>query len=213
MEVSMQSQAIFLAFATLIGIALGLLYDALRISRIFMGVKYAHKTVEKLDLLNLPLIGRAADKKSSKGMKIFKNSVVDTVVFIEDIVFFIICAAVLVVCIFAASYGEARSFAFAGCAAGFFAYFFTLGRLVMFLSEYVVFGIRTFIRYFIFFTINPILWLYKRIKYIIIRETKKLAAFISRKISSARENIRAKKAKRILCAELLSLSKKGFIKE
>ncbi len=124
----------FILYAVLIGMALGVIYDVFRIIRMWVSVP-----------------GIISDRKKEKEHK--STFFVNTVVFICDILFFLITAVISAIFIFHVNNGRIRGIALAGSLLGFVAYYNTVGRLVTMISGFIIRGV-----YFIFrFILNGII--------------------------------------------------------
>lgn len=99
-------QVKLLLYSLLVGASLGAFFDLLRISRVFI------KTSPDNGFL----------KKAS-------DTVMFAVSLIEDILFFVVSAAVLILFCFRNNYGQWRAYMLVMLVAGFFAYLNTVGRL------------------------------------------------------------------------------------
>ena len=140
-------------YAFLLGLALGLLYDAFRISRIFLGEHFSQKTSNRLRSIKLPLIGHLREYKKSKAIGI--------VVFIEDFLFCLIASFAFILLFYEICNGKIRFPAFLLAGAGFFVYRVTLGRLVLWFSEVIAFFMECATRYALFFLLLPFRLLYR----------------------------------------------------
>ena len=67
MNLSQLAIALLYLYACLLGAGLGLLYDACRITRIFLGEHYSQRAVARLHALQLPLIGGYRYSSSATG--------------------------------------------------------------------------------------------------------------------------------------------------
>ena len=65
-------------------------------------------------------------------------------VFLQDILFFLTCAAVTFLFLLAVNHGEIRGFIIAGEALGFFIYYFSFGLLAVRVSSFTIRTIRRF---------------------------------------------------------------------
>lgn len=101
-----------LLYALSVGAVLGAVFDILRISRVF---------------LTFPVKGRAA--------RFLSETVLCTVSFIEDVLYFILCALTVVLFLFKANHGSIRGYLLFGALTGFVLYLITVGRLTRFFSK------------------------------------------------------------------------------
>jgi hypothetical protein len=145
---NLSQSAIFWLYAcsALLGIALGLFYDGLRITRIFLGESYSinGEFYER----ELPLIGRVRKKG--------KRRVLRSVIFLEDF-FFCILAGIFQILLFYQLYnGNVRLPAILFLIGGFFAYRLTLGKPILWCSERIAFFVECAVRYTFFIVFLPV---------------------------------------------------------
>ncbi len=199
MEISMNALALSLVWALVVGICLGAVYDVIRIQRIFLGVTYGNGGAAKLGEVKLPLISkykfaRPRDKKQKN--KSLSKIALNIIIFIGDLIFCFFSSLVCVVFIYHTNDGKARWIVFFGFALGFLAYYFSLGKLVMFFSQYIVFAIRSAVKYLVFFTVVPV-------RYVL--------AALWRIVSRIHYKVRAKRYTRSETKKIMDASKIGFI--
>lgn len=174
MEVSLTQQLAVTLYSVLAGAVFGLLYDVLRISRIFLGINYVNKFTEKIKDIKLPLIENPMMRTTKKRKEKFKKIAVG----IGDILYFIIITPIAVVFTYHVNNGSIRWYLVFGMAAGFTLYYFTLGKIIISVSEYIVFFIKTVFSYLSYFILRPI----KRGALFLLGKIKKLFVFIKSKI-------------------------------
>lgn len=155
MSISQSAIALLYLGALILGACLGLFYDALRITRIFLGAHYSNRAVTRLHSAELPLIGRHREHPVRAALGI--------VVFIEDILFFIVAGAAMILLFYELYNGKIRVPALLLSAVGFGVYRATAGKLVMLFSEAIAFVLESAVRYLFFFLLFPIRWLYKKL--------------------------------------------------
>ena len=177
------------------GIFLGAVYDTVRISRIFFGVSYTSRGRKLYEKVKLPLISKY--KSDNLRGKWEHNSgarkvMLDIIVFIGDVLFCFFAALVCVVIMYHTNDGKARWIIFFGMALGFSTYYFTLGRLVMLFSEYIVFALRCVFCYIVFFISLPMRFLYGKMRHVT-------------------ESVRVKRYTKKELKRILNASKIGFI--
>lgn len=174
MEISMRTQLIITAYAVIVGAVIGIIYDIIRISRVFSGVTET-SSQSKMYTVKLPLIGAGTDRKNdfpkfcgfrehthtaTAGKKKKKTKVVsefykNIIVFAGDILFFFIVSPIFTVFIYYANNGKIRWYLIIGSIVGFMLYYITIGRIIMLFSSLIVFIIRSAGAYLIYFTIRP----------------------------------------------------------
>ena len=138
-----QSDARLLLLRSLIcGVSLGLIYDVIRFLKLFCGVKYGEVA--------------APGSRSLRVLHFF-------LAFVTDIVFWSLVGVLSIALIYSSTGGMFRGLTYIGLALGFIAYYFTLGKLVLFLSRRAVKILWRALR-FIFKVIRvPILFVVKGI--------------------------------------------------
>jgi uncharacterized membrane protein YedE/YeeE len=151
MEISQSALARLYWYALLLGVGLGAFYDALRITRVFLGVHYSRGTARKLEQIDLPLLGTRKRRRESRCLGV--------VTFFEDLLFCILAGVALILLFYVQNNGKVRFPVFFCAAAGFLLYRATLGRLVMPFLEAIAFGIEVAVRYFWLCVSWPIRWI------------------------------------------------------
>ncbi len=165
MEISMSSLLYSFFWSIALGTFLGAVYDAVRIGRIFLGVSYSRAAGVQLSGIKLPIISKFKKENKRKGKGI-PSLALDILVFAGDLLFCIFAALVLVIFIYHSNDGRARWMVFFGTAAGFAVYYFTLGKIVMFFSSYIVFVIRSVLSYLFFIAWLPIKAITSLVRYL-----------------------------------------------
>lgn len=172
MEISMKTQLIITAYAVIVGAVIGIIYDIIRISRVFSGVTET-SSQSKMYTVKLPLIGAGIDRKhdfpkfcgfrehthtagkKKKKAKVVSEFYKNIIVFAGDILFFFIVSPIFTVFIYYANNGKIRWYLIIGSIVGFMLYYITIGRIIMLFSSLIVFIIRSAGAYLIYFTIRP----------------------------------------------------------
>ncbi len=142
-------------YAFLLGVGLGAVYDAFRITRVFLGVSYTKAASERLQRIRLPYLAPRPPRRTSR--------VLGAVVFFEDLLFALIGGVAMILLFYQINNGKIRFPAFFLAALGFFLYRITLGRVVMLASQAIAFGIEVLVRYAVFFITLPFRWIGKQI--------------------------------------------------
>jgi|GEM_PF-2310325 len=167
MEISTKVQLIITLYAVIVGAGIGVIYDVIRITRVFSGVT---KTVRqrKLETRRLPLVGafvsirslagfkEKADEQRSRTLKFTSAIYKNTAIFIGDILFFFIVSPIFTVFIYYANSGKIRWYLLTGALVGFVLYYFTVGRIVMLFSGTIVFVVKSSVEFVIYFTVRPV---------------------------------------------------------
>lgn len=173
MEVSQKLLGLALLYSAGIGAALGALYDVFRILRVAM------KPIQSMP----------------SRIKRFYDTVGDTIIFAQDILYSLAAVAVVAVFLFHINDGQLRWFVLAGAAAGFSVYYMTVGRLVMLCANAIISFIRSLIRLILRLTLFPAI---------------KVARFIWRLISGAWRYIVRKLYTAYVMRRILRQAEKGF---
>ena len=153
MEISQLALLRLYLLAVLLGAALGVLYDILRISRVFFGVRYSRRAFRHLYEKKLPYIKISGERKESRFL--------GTLIFFEDLFFGIFCGVSTILLFYAANDGKFRFLALVCILGGFFLYRGTVGRPVMLTSELIAYGVEVVFRYAVFVGLLPIRMLIK----------------------------------------------------
>ena len=138
MEISPFLLALLLGWSFVWGVILGVLNDVNRITRVFCGKVYSKKYFGKLYELTLPIVNRPIERKES-GLR--KKSL-SVLIFFQDIIFFAIAGIGITVLNYEFNEGRFRFFTVFAVVSGFIIYYFTVGKIVMMLSEGIVFFIK-----------------------------------------------------------------------
>ena len=142
---SMPALAAMTLYAFFLGIAFGVLYDAFRISRVFLGVSYGGKSASYLYEKEYPLIG-----KLKKGQGKLKKGFLITAVIFGDIIYFTVCGLIFSVFIYYTNDGIFRFGALVAVFCGFFAYYMAFGRLVIAFAEIICIFLKIITKIFLF---------------------------------------------------------------
>ena len=118
----------FILYSVLLGFCFGILYDFFRMIRM---------------VFCLPGIIRAEERSQRPKNRLTVN----IIVFICDILFFVISACITAVFVFHANNGNIRGIALFGSLAGFVIYYNTLGRLVTLISKTLIRAVFYFFRF------------------------------------------------------------------
>ena len=173
MEVYLSDQLWAIVRALLLGVAFGGAYDLVRISRIFIGVRYFGAS-------SINVIGRRppspfcvppkmrpflsgggisfpARREKGKRHSTPRTKAVlrNVAVFFGDVVYFTLAGAAFCIYIHFSG-GEFRMFMLISLVVGFALYYFSLGRAVIFASGYIVHFLRLGVAYAAYFVTRPI---------------------------------------------------------
>lgn len=148
MGLSQSTLAWLCFYAWLLGIGLGILYDALRITRIFFGVHYRPRLAKRLRSKTLPLISLPVHRRESRALGL--------VVFLEDLFFCLFAGVAMILLFYEINNGKIRYPAFLCAGCGFLLYRATLCRLILPMLEAVAFVLECAARYLWFFASYPV---------------------------------------------------------
>lgn len=174
MEVYLSDQLWAIARALLLGIAFGGAYDLIRISRIFIGVRYSGAaSVDAIgrrppSLFCIPTKMRSffsscgisfpahREEKGNRSTTPRTKAILRNVaVFFGDIIYFTLAGAAFCIYIHFSG-GEFRMFMLISLIVGFALYYFSVGRAVIFASGYIVHLLRLGAAYAAYFVTRPI---------------------------------------------------------
>ncbi len=183
-----QTQLFFTAlYAIVVGIVLGVLYDVFRIQRISMSRDYHFTVMRKREnnskTLNLLTNFLLSDKLKS------------VIIFIEDVAFFVLSAVIVIIFIYQSNSGIIRWFELSGAVLGFILYYFTVGRLVVSLSEYIIFAVRWVIGTVFKYTLLPVITLIYKLLSVVFKALKIRFDMIYTSLYIKRSIARVKKGK------------------
>lgn len=186
------SAANILSFLCL-GVMLGAIYDFFRVLRI---------SRKETDNLSGGIYDKIRPRRSfAKPQKLLRLTD-NALTFVEDIVFWIVVFLSESIYIYYINDGEPRIDCFVLSFAGFMLYKISVGRVVMFLSQQIIF----FARCLLFWATYIIMYPVRMIWSLIYGAVAKLAKFTFRAVENARRRAYSKHAKR----RLLDMSARGF---
>ncbi len=149
-----QREAIFLLlYSFLIGVLLGLVYDAFRVLRIAL---YGRKKAEKEKMIPLAGDAKSIDKILKGEQKQGFPSLSFFFIFVCDIAFCVFSALMVTVMLFQFGDGRVRLFSLLGAFVGFTVYYFTVGKIVMLFSDVIISAVKAIIRTVLRFTLYPV---------------------------------------------------------
>ncbi|MBE6530747.1 MAG: hypothetical protein E7679_01455 [Ruminococcaceae bacterium] len=200
MEISPYMLFLLLVYSFLFGMVSGAFNDVNRITRAILGVRYPSRSFERLYSVKLPFVGALADKRKEGKLK---RGVLSAIIFIQDILLFAFMGCGTAILNYYLNRGQLRLYTIVAVAAGFAVYYFTLGRLVIFLSQGIVFLLRAVFGIAVYIISRPFIWIFSFVKRVVVDCYKKISdAIAKKKIISYNKKRRA---------ELLALAQKGFI--
>lgn len=168
----------------ILGVALGVFYDFIRAVKMFFGVRYAHPIV-----------------KSSAVVNVFSYAVT----FLTDIAFWSVVGVASILLMYAVGGGVFRGLTYVGLAVGALLYYFSIGRLVLRVSERLVGLIKKALRRVALVLAKPFVLLWRGLIYLYHLTFGRIIGKIKDK------NTRRKKCAEIVPDEELALD--GYGKE
>ena len=164
MEISLFLQWKVLLYALILGAALGVFFDILRLLRLLItlpagiGKPSYYRFLSRFRFFRKSglVSGESLPKSSSVPAKV-GSFAFSLIVFIEDILFFTVAGLSLCLFLFWFYHGEFRFFALFGTAVGFFLYRLTVGRLSALFSEFFVFCLRAVLSFLWLACLLPLL--------------------------------------------------------
>ncbi len=197
MEISPLKLTELFVLSFIFGGALGVLNDFNRIVRVFFGVRYSSKSFEKLySIFNIKY-------ENNKDTTKFGTLALNLIIIVQDI-FLVITAGIGTILLnYYYNDGKIRLFSLLTLGIGFFLYYFTIGKLVMLISEPIMVIIRELVKYVVRVILLPI----KYIVNLLIKSVNNIYLLIKKhlaKMMNIRYNIKEVKRLEIL-------SKIGFI--
>ena len=148
MELSQLALLRLYLLAVLLGVFLGVIYDILRISRVFLGVRYSRRAFRSLYEKKLPYIKMSGERRESPFL--------GTLIFFEDLFFGVFCGVSTILLFYAANNGNFRFLVLVCILGGFFLYRGTIGRPIMLASELIAYGVEAVFRYAVFIGWLPV---------------------------------------------------------
>ena len=155
MEISQLGFVLLAMYSVCFGIILGVIYDIIRIQRMLLGAEYGEIDKGKIDFRNikLPIINKKA--YSVKFDKISRRFL-DIYIAVGDVMFASMCGVAVVLVAYAYNSGRVRLVIYLGLLFGFLTYYFTVGRLVMRISHFMGFALRSILVYLYEIMVAPL---------------------------------------------------------
>ena len=200
MEISPYMLTLLLIYSFLFGMSAGAFNDISRIIRAFLGVRYSKRSFERLYAIKFPFVGPL---NSERPERVWNRRALSVLIFFQDILLFVYLGCGVVVLNYYLNRGQFRLYTIAAATVGFVVYYFTLGRIVMLLSEGIIFILRALFKIFFYIISRPFVFVFG----LVLRILRKLAKKLRRAIEKKR-SMRYNKEKR---TELLALSERGFL--
>lgn len=200
MEISPFLLTLLLSWSFVFGVILGVINDTNRIIRVFCGVRYSEKRFGKLYELVLPVIHRPLSRSENK----FQKKALSVLIFFQDIFFFIFAGIGIIILNYEFNEGRFRFFTVFAVFIGFLLYYFTIGKIVMTVSE----GIAFFIKAIFLVVFSAVFRPFIIIGRFFIKNLKKTGSFLKNCLA----NIRKKLYNKYRRKDMIEKSLNGFLK-
>lgn len=141
MEISPLLLAKMLFVSFLFGIQAGIIFDACKALRGLFCCEFKCQKMQMLSSVNLPFSKRPLFKKA-KAEKKRTRFLKYAFLFFCDFLWVVYCFVCLMIINYSYNDGGIRFFTVFGLIVGFFAYYFTLSRLIIFVFEFFSFGLK-----------------------------------------------------------------------
>ncbi len=179
-----------LLYSLTVGAFLGVLWDTFRIIRI---VCYGKRKAGAFSPIKLPSNEKDVSRALafSHTQKVFSPSGI--AIFLSDLLFCLATTISVIILLFHLNGGEIRGFALFGAAVGFSVYYFTVGRLTVLFSDFIIKGIKKLVLLTLSVTVIPIFRLLSKPFALLLQKINvkirkiKTNIFIKRRINEARE--------------------------
>ncbi len=157
-EISGVRPLVLFLYALFMGVLFGMLYDIFRISRVMLtgeGIGSGRAASERIDIITKRIRSRPAGEFAMAGK--IKNRMITAIIFVEDLLFFVICAVFFTIFLYEANFGQPRLYIYLASVAGFMLYYNTVGRLVAAMSGIAVSSIRLFLTFILCKALMPVI--------------------------------------------------------
>ena len=198
MEISPLKLTMLLLFSLLYGICIGMVNDINRIVRVFFGIRYTKINFNKLYAF-LKIHNEEQTSKKEKSNNIFLN----ILIFIQDLLLMLFAAVGLILLNYYFNDGRFRLFAVLAMLFSAIIYYFTVGKLIMLVSEPIMLIVRTSVMFLIRIITLPIRTVLRYIYRVVKNTISKSKKYLAKKL-----NIRYNKTE---VERLCALSKLGFL--
>lgn len=188
MAMTEENLVILLLYSLTVGVFLGVLWDVFRIVRI---VCYGKRKGGSFAPIRLPSnkkdVGRALRLCHTQKFL----SVSGITIFLSDLVFCLTAAVSVIILLFHLNGGEIRGFALFGAAAGFTVYYFTVGKLTVLFSDFIINGVKKVITLILSVTVIPVFRILRKPFVLLVKKADiklrriKTNALIKKRISEA----------------------------
>ncbi|MBQ2999928.1 MAG: hypothetical protein IJD64_05640 [Clostridia bacterium] len=182
MEISPIRLFFLLISSFFLGLGVGGLYDIHRIIRVLFGVQYTKNRPSKFLLKPLPIIKRPLSEiRCGKA----KSKFLGILIFFQDIFLCCVSAMGVVILNYTLNDGRFRFYTVIALVLGCLLYYFTVGKLVIFLSEWIVFFIRAAFSIFFYLLSRPGVIFFRFLGKIV----KKMGSNLQKTIANQRKKV------------------------
>ena len=188
---------LLLVYSFLFGAFAGALNDAGKIFRALLFGTGSAERQRKLCDIKLILVGKLPQKRESKALPI--------IVFICDVLLFLCVGCGIAILNYYFNKGQMRLYTITAVAVGFLFYYFTIGKIISFLSDYLVFFLRAVTAIALKLFLTPFAIAFGTLKKIFLLLVRKIVFALEKK-SMIRYNEREVR-------HLGKLSERGFTQE
>ncbi len=175
-------------YSLIMGLFLGVLYDLVKLTRIFFKIGSCSRITEILCAKKLPIIGDLTPPNTNRECD---SATVRAVYFIGDILYAVISAAFYSLFLFHAIRGHVRWYFIVASAIGFFLYYFSVSKLVLCIFEVIMYFVRVVFAY----SIAPFRFLLGRIFKLL---QKIYGAVVMRSCESLKYSLAKKRTKKAM---------------
>ena len=151
MGIPLTRQLYAMLYALLCGVVCGGIYDLFRLTRVFFGINKYSATGRKLYGFRFPLIGVIRRPNAGKVVRVAQF----WIVFAGDVLYAILLGCIFSIFLYVAASGCFRWFYLFFTCAGFSVYYFTIGKLVMAVSDILICLLQIGFRYALYFLMVP----------------------------------------------------------
>ena len=164
------------------GVGMGGVYDIHRILRVFFGVRYSKKRPSELLHRPLPILRRPLGEIRQRR---WSRALLSILIFLQDVFFFCLAGVGIVILNYAYNDGQLRFYTVIALFLGFFLYYFTIGKLVISLSEWIVFFLRAVCAILFFLLSAPLIKLFS----LLWRGMKKIRSNLQKALAKRRKKV------------------------
>ena len=157
MGIPLTRQLYAMLYAILCGIVCGGIYDLFRLLRVCFGINRYSVLGRKLYSFRFPLIGEIRRPDTGNIVRWAQF----LIVFAGDVLYAILVGCIFSVFLYVAASGCFRWFYLFFACVGFLVYFFTIGKVVMSVSDVLICILRIGFRYALYFSLLPFRFLLK----------------------------------------------------